>query len=109
MTDTLKVLAQSAPSATTLTDIYIVPGGTSTVVSTLAVCNRSSAAVTYRVSIAIAGAANTNSQYIIYDATVQGGDSVLYTLGISLAATDVVRVYAGDGNLSFSLFGAEIT
>ena len=47
--------------------------------------------------------------FLFYDAVIAANDSILLTLGITLAATDVVTVYAGTSALSFSLFGAEIS
>ena len=46
-----KVLGQSAPSATTNTDVYTVPSGKSAVISTLAICNRGTANATYRIAV----------------------------------------------------------
>ena len=103
-----KVLGQSAPSATTNTSLYTVPGATSAQCSTLAVCNRG-VSTTFRVAVRPAGAAIANEHYIAYDAYVNANDSVFLTLGITLAATDVVTVYGGHANLSFSLFGQETT
>ena len=42
-------------------------------------------------------------------ATVAASDTTALTLGITLATTDVVRIYASTANLSFSLFGSEIS
>lgn len=109
MTDTLKVLAQSNPVATTLTDAYTVPAATTVVVSSIVVANRSSTATTYRISVAIAGAADDNKQYIAYDAPINGNDVVPLLLGLSLGATDVIRVYAGAATLSFNIFGVQVT
>ena len=102
-----KVLGQSNPNATTLTDAYTVPATTETVVSSLVVCNRSGSATTFRVSIAPGGAANSNEQYIYYDAPIPANETFAGTLGVTLATTDVVRVYAGAATLSFNFFGAE--
>lgn len=104
-----KVLGQSAPSATTNTDIYTVPATTSTVVSTIVVANRAATAATYRIAIRPVGATLANQHYIAYDVTVGAGDSTTLTLGITLATTDVVTIYASTANLSFSVFGSEIT
>lgn len=104
-----RVLGQSNPSATTATTLYTVPAATSAVASTLSICNLGTTATTYRVAVRPAGATLANAQYIAYDATIAGNDSVLLTLGISLATTDVVTVFAGNANLAFSLFGSEIT
>jgi hypothetical protein len=109
MATTYKVLAQSAPLATTSTDVYTVPVATSSVVSTLVACNRSAAGVSYRVSVRPAGVALANQHYIAYDVTVAANDSTTLTLGLTLAATDVITVYAGTADLSFSVFGSEIT
>jgi len=108
MASTYKVLAQSAPSATTNTDVYTVGSGKSAVVSTITVCNRSTAAVTYRIAVRPLGATLANQHYIAYDATVPANDSIALTLGVTLAATDVVTVYASTANISINIFGSEI-
>ena len=109
MPEDRKVLGQSNPLAATLTDLYIVPGGTKTVVSTLTVTNRSAMPTSFRVSIAIAGAVDDNEQYEYYDIPIPGNDTFAATLGYTLAATDVIRVYATLATLSFAAFGAEVT
>lgn len=109
MADTLKVLGQSALSATTLTDVYTVPSATNTTVSTITVCNRGATAVTFRVSIAVAGAANTNAQYLYYDQELDANSTFTSTIGLTLGATDVVRAYASNANVSVNVFGVEIS
>jgi hypothetical protein len=109
MAETKKVLGQSNPSATTLTDAYTVPASTEAIISTITVANRSATATSFRISVAIAGAANDNKQYLYYDVAIPGNDTFAATIGIALAATDVVRVYATLATLSFSLYGVEIT
>lgn len=107
MASTYKVLGQVNPSATTLTSLYTVPAATSTVCSTLVISNLSTAA-SIRVAVRPAGAAIANQHYIVYDAVISANDSVFLTLGISLATTDVVSVYASTANVSFNLYGSEI-
>jgi hypothetical protein len=109
MATAYKVLGQSAPAATTNTTLYTVPASTSAVVSTLTVCNTSATALTYRVAVRPAGASIVSSQYIIYDNTLQGNDSVFLTIGLSLATTDVVTVYTSAATATFNLYGSEIT
>jgi len=109
MAVTYKVLGQSNPSATTATTLYTVPASTSTVVSTITICNQSNASDTYRIAIRPAGATLANSQYIAYNSVIPAYDSISLTIGITLAATDVVTIYAGTTNLSFNLFGSEIS
>jgi glucose-6-phosphate dehydrogenase assembly protein OpcA len=109
MPTTYKVLGQLAPSATTATTLYTVPAATSAIISTLVVSNRANTAATYRIAIRVAGAALANEDYLAYDVTVGANDSTTLTLGITLAATDVVTVYASTANLSFNAFGSEIS
>jgi len=107
MASTYKVLGQSAPAATTLTTLYTVPAATSAVTSTLVICNRG-ATTPFRVAVRPAGAAIANQHYVVYDNYVNQYDSIFLTLGMSLSATDVISVYAGTANVSFSVFGSEI-
>lgn len=109
MPQTYKVLAQSNPSATTATTLYTVAASTSVVVSSLAIANLSSSATTYRVAVRPAGATLANQHYLAYESSLPANDSTILTIGVTLAATDVVTVYAGSANVAFSLFGCEIT
>ena len=109
MASSYLVLGQSNPGATTLTAMYTVPALTSAVVSTINVCNRSATATTFRVSIAIAGAGDTNAQYLAYDAPIGGNAVIPLTIGVTLATTDVIRVYATLATLTFQAFGTQIT
>lgn len=105
--DQLKVLGQSAPSATTETDLYTVPSGKVTTCSALSVCNRSGAGITFRISVSVAGAATANKDYLYYDHTLGANDTIHVCIGLTLSETDKVRVYASTGDASFSLFGVE--
>ncbi len=109
MAQAYKVLAQSAPSATTNTDLLTVGAGKSVVVSTLSVCNRGTSAATYRVAIRPSGTSIANQHYIIYDANILPKDTATLSVGFTLATTDVVTIYASSANLSFSIFGVEIS
>ena len=108
MATTYKVLAQSAPSATTATDIYTVPGSTQSIISSIVVANRSASAVTYRIAVRPNGATLANQHYVAYDVNVGASDSTTITLGITMDAADVLTVYASTADLSFNVFGSEI-
>jgi len=109
MSDFVKILAQTATPATTLTDLYTVPALRSSVASSVIVCNRGNTSTTFRISLAVAGAADLNKQYLYYDVPISKNNTFVATIGISLATTDVVRVYAGNTNLSFNLVGVEMS
>jgi hypothetical protein len=109
MATTYKVLGQSNPAATTSTALYTVPALTQAIVSTLTVCNQAATDATFRVSISVNGATLSAKEYIAYDASISRNGFVGLTLGITLGAADIVRVYGSTANLSFSIFGTEIS
>jgi glucose-6-phosphate dehydrogenase assembly protein OpcA len=108
MATSYKVLGQSNPAATTATTLYTVPASTQAVISTLVVCNQASTAATFRLAVRVGGAALAASQYLAYDVTVGAADSTALTLGITVAATDIVTIYGSSATLSFTAFGSEI-
>lgn len=108
MATTYKVLGQSNPAATTATTLYTVPAATQTVVSTIAICNQAATAATFRVAVRPAGAALAAQHYIVYGSTVPASDSTMLTVGLTLAATDVITVYSSSATVSFNAYGSEI-
>jgi len=103
-----KVLGQSAPSATTEDDLYTVPALSEAVISTVLVCNRAATADTFRISVAVTGGTTATKDYLYYDVVIPANDTFAATIGITLEATDELKVYAGTANLSFSAFGSEV-
>lgn len=110
MATAYKVLAQAAPSAITETLLYTVPSSTSAVVSTIAISNQAGSSGTYRIAVRPSADATTaQKHYIVYGATVGASDSIMLTLGVTLAAGDKILVYASSANMGFSAFGSELS
>ena len=109
MPTTYKVLAQTNPGAATLVDAYTAPALTHVIESSFVVCNRSATPTTFRLSVAVAGAADDAKQYLFYDCPITGNNTFIGTVGRALGPGDVLRVYATLGTLSFNFFGAEVT
>jgi hypothetical protein len=107
MATAYKVLGQSNPAATTDTTLYTVPSATETVISTITVANLGTSG-TYRIAIRPDGAAIANQHYLAYEAALNANDSITWTLGITLNASDVITVRASNTSFAFSAFGAEI-
>jgi glucose-6-phosphate dehydrogenase assembly protein OpcA len=105
---TYKVLGQSSPSAASLTTAYTVPSATAAVVSTITVANRSATATAFRIAVRPGGASIADEHYVAYDVALSGNSVVALTLGLTLATTDVVSVYATLATLSFGVYGTEI-
>jgi len=104
-----KVLGQSSPAATTATTLYTVPSSTSTVVSTITVCNQAATAGSFRIAIRPAAATLAAQHYVAFDVPIAANDTTALTLGITLATTDVVTVYASSASMSFNAYGSEIS
>jgi hypothetical protein len=109
MPTTYKVLGQSKPTAATLTTLYTVPSSTSTIISTLTVCNTTATPDEIRIAVRPAGESIADKHYIVHTVGLPAFANYTYTLGVTLAATDVVSVYSLDGDTSFNLFGTEIS
>jgi len=104
-----KILGQSAPSATTNTDVYTVPGSTETVISTIVIANRGASAGSFRLAFRPDGAGIANTHYVAYDVAIAANDSTTLTLGVTLNAADVVTAYASSADMTVSIFGTEIS
>ena len=110
MANTYKVLAQSNPSATTATTLYTVPSSTSAVISTITICNYNATTnANYSILVRPAGETVNVKHYINSNNVVQYLDTIALTLGITLGNTDVITVYTTGSNVSFGVFGSEIT
>jgi hypothetical protein len=109
MANTYKVLGQAFPNANTNFSLYTVPAATSAIVSTLNVCNTTASNVTFRAAIRPAGEALASKHYIVFETPVPAQDSIALSLGMTMGNTDVLTVYSFQGNVSFNVFGTEIT
>ncbi len=109
MANVYKVLAQSAPSATTNTDVYTVPSATEAVVSTVVMANRAGTAGTFRIAVRPDGATIADEHYLAYDVPLADNDSTTLTLGITMDAADVLTVQTSSADMSVNVFGTEIS
>jgi hypothetical protein len=107
--DVLKVLGQVDTAATTVTTLYTVPSETVTTISSIVAANRTGSAITFRLSVHVAGASADDKQYLYYDKSVAANDSLTIVIGITLNQTDVLKVYASAVDMSFNVFGVETT
>lgn len=106
----LKVLGQLNPAATTLSTLYIAAASppTQASVDCLTVCNRGATAATFRLSIQVAGAADDYKQYIYWDLPVPANNTYVANINLRVGPGDVVKCYASNTNLCFTLSGVEI-
>jgi hypothetical protein len=104
-----KVLGRKAAAATTAEELYATPSSSAAVVSTIVVANRAATAKTYRIAVKPAtGTTLANEHYLAYDVAIAANDSTALTLGITLAAGNVIVTYASSADLTFTAFGSEL-
>lgn len=103
-----KVLGQTAPTSTANVDLLTVDAGKSVAVSTVNVSNHTTAAATYRIFVRIAGATAGTGNDVSYDIALPAKSKLAETIGMTLAATDVITVQCDPANsITFTAFGQE--
>lgn len=105
---TTKVLGQLAPAASEANTLYTCPSGSTAVSSSVVVCNRSEVGTSFRIAVRPAGATLENKHYIYYNTPIDGNDTFIATIGMTLGSGDIVTAYATLATLSFNLYGQEI-
>jgi hypothetical protein len=101
MTTAYKVLGQSNPPIKTSNTLYTVPAGNNTIVSSLSICNIDNIPNSFRVAIRPSGQTLSNTHYISYNTFIPAQDTITLSIGMTLAATDIVTVYSNTANMSF--------
>lgn len=107
-----KRLGAAAGSGTLATgaNLYTASGtaGTSTVISTLAVCNAGTTTRHYRVCISTASTTFQTGSYIVFEAEVAPNDTHFITNGLTLDPSARYLVVSSDhADVNFSAFGTE--
>jgi hypothetical protein len=107
MATTYKILGQLAGTTAT-SSLYTSPALTQTVVSSLVVCNQSTANSTFWIAAMPSGDTLSSENWLAFKVPISGSDSTALTLGITLNAGDFIQV-SGVPTGSFSLFGSQIS
>ncbi len=109
-TETYSVLGQAAPTGTTETTLLTVGAAQQVVASTLAICNITANTCHADVNVRPGGAAVANAHANLRNTAIDPYTTLFVTIGLTLAATDVVSVRSDTGNgLAFSLYGTVIS
>lgn len=100
---------QGTAGVTTYATLYSTPAATVANISSIAICNTSSSSATYR--IAIMGTEGTPSaeNWLVYDGTVPGNDTIFLTIGISMSAQKYMRISSSANTVSFTAFVSEVS
>tara|TARA_A100001201_G_C4094171_1_gene203119 strand:+ start:934 stop:1263 length:330 start_codon:yes stop_codon:yes gene_type:complete len=109
MANAYKILGQVADASANDVELYLVGSGKEAVVSTIVVCNRESATNTFRIATKTDNSAVANTDYVAYDSSIAGNDTITLTLGVTLETGAEISVGASDANVTFQAYGTEIT
>ena len=115
MATSYKILGQSLPSANTLSNVYVVPAATSTIVSTITISNQDSANANVDIIIRPINEALAAKHYLLRNIQIPRADTLILSPGLTLNASVILAVNnavsAGEvyANVSFNAFGVELT
>jgi hypothetical protein len=120
MPTSYKILGQTLPTQNVLSNVYVVPAATSAILNTITICNQSSANANVEIVIRPINETLANKHYILENVLIPRADTLIFSPGITLNASVIVAVnnssVAGESNaalsgsnVSFSVFGVEIT
>ena len=112
MAQTYKQLGAAAGNGVigTAANLYTASGtaGTSTIISSIVICNTSSSAVTYTIAVNTASATYAAGKYVVFQATIAGNDTVALTLGLTMDPTArYLNVSTSAAAVNVSAYGVE--
>ena len=109
MAESFKTFGQVALPATARTVFYTVPAATQAVCSSIEICNRTNGNLTYRLGVAVAGAADDAKQYIAFDSLLLKNSTTILTIGQAMGAGDQLFGFASAVGITMQASGTEIT
>jgi len=112
MAKTYKRLGAATPASDTYTALYSVPASTSSVISTISICNATASSRTFRLGIvesATAASAIALNEHFVFDTAVAANDTIMLTLGISMNNQQKLICLANTASVAFNAWGVEIS
>jgi hypothetical protein len=100
---------QGTASTGTYATLYTTPSATEAVISSVVITNQSSSAVTVRIGLDTTAGTPGSDEWLVYDASVAGNDTVALTLGITMDASKYLRISSSANTCNFSAFLSEIS
>jgi hypothetical protein len=100
---------QGTASTSTYGTLYSTGSSTSAVISTIAICNTAATTGIYRIAIMDSAGTPSAANWIVHDAVISGSDTVFLTVGVTLGASQFLRVSSSASTITFSANLAEIS
>jgi hypothetical protein len=100
---------QGTAAVGTYATLYNTTASTTAVVSTIAIVNTSATSATYRIGIMGSAGTPSAAQWLVYDSTIAGNDTIGLTLGVTLGNNQFIRVSSSANTVTFAAFISEIS
>ena len=108
MSEIYKILGQVSPPSASWANLYTVPASAQAVISTISICNTTSASSSFKISLQPNGESVDIKHYIAFNSAIPAYDTLFISIGATLGDTDQVSVYGYTASLAFNAFGTEI-
>ena len=109
MAQTYEILGQLAPSANTLTNVFVTGASSSAIVGTITLHNFSDANATYSLMVRPINETLANKHFIIRGGILPAREMISITGAVTMNANAILAANTSGGSVSFNAYGVEIT
>ena len=109
MAQTYEILGQLAPSANTLTNVFVTGASSSAIVGTITLHNFSDANASYSLVVRPINESLANKHFIIRGGILPAREMISITGAVTMNANAILAANTSGGSVSFNAYGVEIT
>ena len=109
MAQSYEILGQLAPSANTLTNVFVTGASSSAIVGTITLHNFSDANASYSLVVRTINEALANKHFIIRGGILPAREMISITGAVTMNANAILAANTNGGSVSFNAYGVEIT
>ena len=109
MAQTYEILGQLAPSANTLTNVFVTGASSSAIVGTITLHNFSDANASYSLVVRPINETLANKHFIIRGGILPAREMISITGAVTMNANAILAANTSGGSVSFNAYGVEIT
>ena len=109
MAQTYEILGQLAPSANTLTNVFVTGASSSAIVGTITLHNFSDANASYSLVVRPINETLANKHFIIRGGILPAREMISITGAVTMNTNAILAANTSGGSVSFNAYGVEIT
>ena len=109
MAQTYEILGQLAPSANTLTNVFVTGASSSAIVGTITLHNFSDANASYSLVVRPINETLATKHFIIRGGILPAREMISITGAVTMNANAILAANTNGGSVSFNAYGVEIT